>query len=196
MQERTEALHREQDFLRALLNSLQEGIIACDAGGTLTVFNQTTRDFHGLPDASLPPEEWAAHFDLYRADGATPMPMAEIPLFRAWQGEIVRNAELVIAPKSGKRRALLVNGQAIQNAQGQTLGAVVAMHDITERKEIDRLKNEFVSVVSHELRTPLTSILGALGLMVGGVVGRIPVARPEINRHRPCQHGAPGAPDQ
>ncbi len=45
------------------------------------------------------------------------------------------------------------------------------VRDITERYEIDRMKNEFISVVSHEIRTPLTSIRGSLGLLTGGVVG-------------------------
>jgi PAS domain S-box-containing protein len=45
------------------------------------------------------------------------------------------------------------------------------MRDITERKRVDRLKNEFVSIVSHELRTPLTSIMGSLGLLTAGVTG-------------------------
>jgi signal transduction histidine kinase len=48
------------------------------------------------------------------------------------------------------------------------------MHDITKRREVDRLKSEFVSVVSHELRTPLTSIRGSLGLINSGVVGSLP----------------------
>ncbi|MDX2098047.1 MAG: PAS domain S-box protein, partial [Leptolyngbyaceae cyanobacterium bins.59] len=48
------------------------------------------------------------------------------------------------------------------------------VRDITERKQVERLKNEFVSVVSHELRTPLTSIRGSLGLICGGVVGELP----------------------
>lgn len=43
--------------------------------------------------------------------------------------------------------------------------------DVTERKEIDQMKTEFVATVSHELRTPLTSIRGSLGLLVGGVMG-------------------------
>lgn len=47
---------------------------------------------------------------------------------------------------------------------------VVVARDISERKRIDILKNEFVSVVSHELRTPLTSIRGSLGLILGGAV--------------------------
>ncbi|GAB4126695.1 MAG: hypothetical protein Fur005_27630 [Roseiflexaceae bacterium] len=50
---------------------------------------------------------------------------------------------------------------------------VLIVRDITERKAVERLKNEFVSVVSHELRTPLTSIRGSLGLIASGVTGGI-----------------------
>ncbi|MEA2604260.1 MAG: hypothetical protein QOF89_5252 [Acidobacteriota bacterium] len=46
--------------------------------------------------------------------------------------------------------------------------------DISERREVDRLKSEFVSTVSHELRTPLTSIRGSLGLLAAGVLGDLP----------------------
>lgn len=45
--------------------------------------------------------------------------------------------------------------------------------DITERNEVSRLKDEFISVVSHELRTPLTSIRGSLGLIASGVMGNM-----------------------
>jgi len=45
--------------------------------------------------------------------------------------------------------------------------------DLTERKKVERLKNEFVSTVSHELRTPLTSITGALALLLKGVGGEL-----------------------
>ncbi len=51
---------------------------------------------------------------------------------------------------------------------------LVIARDITERKALERLKNDFISTVSHELRTPLTSIKGALGLMAGGVAGTLP----------------------
>ena len=44
------------------------------------------------------------------------------------------------------------------------------MKDISQRREVERLKDEFISVVSHELRTPLTSIRGSLGLLAGGVL--------------------------
>lgn len=51
---------------------------------------------------------------------------------------------------------------------------VLIIRDITERKQTERMKNEFISVVSHELRTPLTSIRGSVGLIKSGTVGEFP----------------------
>ncbi len=63
--------------------------------------------------------------------------------------------------------------QYISN-EDQTARFVTMVRDITERKKVDRMKNEFVSTVSHELRTPLTSIRGSLGLLMGGAIGKLP----------------------
>ncbi len=55
------------------------------------------------------------------------------------------------------------------------VGEIYAVaRDITERKRLDVMKDEFISTVSHELRTPLTSIRGSLGLVTGGVLGEVP----------------------
>ncbi len=56
------------------------------------------------------------------------------------------------------------------------------VRDISERKQLDRLKNEFVAMVSHELRTPLTSIRGSLGLMDGGAAGELPAKARDLVR--------------
>lgn len=53
-------------------------------------------------------------------------------------------------------------------------GTISTYSDVTDRKKVERTKDEFVSTVSHELRTPLTSIQGALGLIVGGALGPTP----------------------
>ena len=52
-------------------------------------------------------------------------------------------------------------------------GVVVVFRDVTRRREVDRMKNEFVSLVSHELKTPLTAIRGSLGLLAGGALGEL-----------------------
>jgi diguanylate cyclase (GGDEF)-like protein/PAS domain S-box-containing protein len=128
------ALDRKSEFLDALLDNIAEGIVACDGAGILTVFNRATRELHGLPEAPLPPERWAEHYDLFLADGITRMETAQIPLYRAFNGEQVRDVEMVIAPRDRPRRVVVCNGRALFNQAGGKLGAVVVLHDITERK--------------------------------------------------------------
>lgn len=51
---------------------------------------------------------------------------------------------------------------------------LAVMRDATQRRQVEKMKNEFIATVSHELRTPLTSVAGSLGLILGGAAGKIP----------------------
>lgn len=70
----------------------------------------------------------------------------------------------------------LQNGAQDYLIKGQieTRGLLRTLRYATERKRLERLKDEFVSTVSHELRTPLTSIAGSLGLLTGKAAGTMP----------------------
>lgn len=74
--------------------------------------------------------------------------------------------------RSGETFPVDVALGAMQLPTGTHVVAVV--RDISERRRIEQLKDEFVSTVSHELRTPLTSIAGSLGLLSGGAAGPLP----------------------
>ncbi len=132
-----EQLERDQGFLKAVLENLSDGVVACDEHGALTLFNRATREFHGLPEEPLPPEQWAEHYDLYSADGRTRLPTEQVPLYRAFRGEKFADVEIVIAPKGLPARSMLCYGQPLTAASGAKLGAVVTMNDITERKRSD-----------------------------------------------------------
>jgi PAS domain S-box-containing protein len=127
---------QDRVFLSAVLEAIEDGIVACDADGVLTLFNRATREFHGRPLQSTTAAQWAADSDLYRPDGTTPLPAEEVPLNRALAGEHVRDAEFVIAPRGGKARTVLANGQPLQDENGNELGAVVSLHDISARQEV------------------------------------------------------------
>ena len=63
-------------------------------------------------------------------------------------------------------RTILVQGAAVQNEEGRSLGYVVILNDVTEQKNLDRMKSSFVAMASHELRTPLTAIKGFVSTLL------------------------------
>lgn len=136
--ERTDALHEQRAAAEVMLENLAEGVVACDADGRLTIFNETARTWHGCDPTDLPPERWADYYDLYEGDGVTPLAPERIPLVRAWRGEQVRNATMSIVLKGGPPRFVLASGGPILDEHGQITGAMVAMHDITAIIESER----------------------------------------------------------
>ncbi|NJO45915.1 MAG: PAS domain S-box protein [Oscillatoriales cyanobacterium RM2_1_1] len=130
-------LQQKRQFLQALLDSLSDAVVACDQDRVLTLFNQATHKLHGLPQESISAERWSEYYSLYHPDGVTPLAQSEVPLFRAWQGESVRDMEIKIVPPDQSPRTVLTSGEPILTPSGEKLGAVVAMRDITERKQIE-----------------------------------------------------------
>ena len=147
-------LNKSEEFLRTVLENISDGIVVCDAEGSLTLFNRATREFHGLPEMALPPHEWAEHYNLYTADGKTLMQTADVPLYRALHEGSVSNVEMVIKAKNGTTRATVSSGQALYDEQNQKLGAVVVMHDVTEHKRAEDSLRES----ENRLRTLLESM--------------------------------------
>ncbi len=123
---------RQQKFQKAILEHIQDGIVACNARGRLITYNRASREIHGCDLAQVPQEEWSNFYQLYHADGETPLKMDEIPLVHAFQGRDVHNQEMVVQSRNGDKRELRVNGQAMYDNDGSKLGAVVSLHDITD----------------------------------------------------------------
>ena len=131
------ARSEQRSFLAAVLESVESGVVACDRHGRLTFFNEAAQEIHGLPAQPLAGERWAEHYHLYRADGETLLPLAEIPLQRALAGERVEQARIVVRTPDGRRRAIEVTGRPLRDGSGQVLGAVISMHDVSARQEAD-----------------------------------------------------------
>lgn len=77
--------------------------------------------------------------------------------------------------KDGSYLWVLDRGKVVvRDADGKALRMIGTHTDISQHKELERIKAELISTVSHELRTPVTSIRGALGLLEAGVLGELP----------------------
>ncbi len=144
-------LRQEEQFLQVLLDTLEEGIVACDADGRITVFNPAARRLHGLSEESDPIGRIPTDQGLRRADGSLMEPR-ENPLIRAMSGEHLRDVEIILESESGDLRKVSVNGQALVDDGGWRLGAVVAMHDVTEQK---RNEERLAELALHD---PLTGL--------------------------------------
>lgn len=89
-------------------------------------------------------------------------------------GERIQHYETVRQHKNGTIIDVALTLSPVKDHSGQTIGISTIVRDITEQRQLDRMKSEFISIVSHELRTPLTAIRGSLGLVMAGVYNQKP----------------------
>jgi PAS domain S-box-containing protein len=180
LQERTRDLelllqaHREEALkTRAILSSIADGVLVLDPHGRIIMMNAAAE--HILGDMAS--DFWAGLLREQPIERIEP-PLDQRPALDA-SGE-VRRFEI-------NRRTISAHAAPVITNDGQQIGTVVALRDVTREAEIDRLKDSFIEHVSHELRTPLTPIKGYIDLMLQTAGDELPGKYLEhlgvINRH-------------
>jgi PAS domain S-box-containing protein len=160
---RVEAAHAD---LLATLETVPAALMIFNVDGSVRLRNRAATEVMGIEPQN--PELRRNYWDRFKRitkEGAL-IPKERWISARALAGEIVRNEELEIHHPDGRVFPILASGAPLRNELGHVTGAVVAFQDIAKMREVDRLKDEFVSIVSHELRTPLTSIRGSVQLVL------------------------------
>jgi len=122
----------------AVLGQLAEGVILVDTSGRITYVNEAAARLHGVSRFDVGPEDYACAYGLLTEDGR-PYPSRELPLSRAvLDGEIVADARWRIRRPDGSEIVAQGSARPIHDADGQPLGAVLTMHDDTERVQTER----------------------------------------------------------
>jgi PAS domain S-box-containing protein len=173
VQEQTAHLRRLARQNEVLVTSVGDGIYGVDHEGRVTFVNPSAASVLGYTPEGL--EGRLAH-DVFHApdpDGA-PYPWSRCYIYEAITHGLVASAEEDEYVRSDGSIIPVEITAAPLLDESEVRGAVVVFRDVTQRREVDRMKDEFLSVVSHELRTPLTSIRGSLGLLGGGRMGELP----------------------
>jgi PAS domain S-box-containing protein len=159
-------LDRDRAFLMAVLDNLQDGVVALDSTGSSQLLNNAFRTMLGIDEStSTPQEQWlGSTFRLYDKDDEE-LGREAMPLHRAFGGEYVPCEAITVRLPDGTRRDLEATAAPIMVYGDSILGAVMTMHDVTAQREAERMKDQFFALVSHELRTPLAAIIGYLELL-------------------------------
>jgi PAS domain S-box-containing protein len=160
-------LQEEAHYNQAILNSVVDSIITINKRGIICSANPATQTIFKCSQAQL----LHKHINYFLEEPHASNIMAQI---KSHTKQSIVNAEInhdiVGLRMDGSSFSLELQLSCINRGDEEIFIAVI--RDISERKRLDRMKNDFISVISHELRTPLTAILGSLRLLEGGALGQ------------------------
>ena len=133
-----------------ILAAMQDGLLVVDSRHRIALFNRTFQELFEVQDGAVN----APLLDVVR--GA----QLDRLISETLRTKAPQRSELgILDPQSGTPRQFQLSAVPMSNEDGAATGAVILFHDITQLKQADEIRRDFVANVSHELRTPL-SILG------------------------------------
>ena len=159
LQNQIQSLSRQGKEQEAILSSMTEGVLALDAEGRLLTINNAGVEMLRLDPAmaqNLPVQEVIQDTGLKWFINRTlsnPEPI---------EGEV----EI----KDNGRKIFKAHGTSLRDSQGISLGTLVVLHDITQLRQLENTRRDFVANVSHELKTPITSIKGFVETLLAGAL--------------------------
>lgn len=153
--------------LRAVFAATSEAILILNPSGTVEDVNAAATRLLGYEAGALERRDVSTVIDIAAGEGSFERRIGVV------DGKIARPTFLDRTARHQDGRAVPVDVALGLMPLADGLHVVALLRDVSERKEAERLKEEFISTVSHELRTPLTSVIGALGLLRGGAAGEL-----------------------
>ncbi|WP_445425675.1 ATP-binding protein [Alishewanella sp. HL-SH06] len=160
LKQSAKALGDKKKTLRSIHDNVFDGIITVDARGIIKTANRACYRIFAYPANSLTGKHWTCLLDPSEDSAKIYDPAQPVQVEIECLGQ---RADQQSFPLQLSHTEL-----PLQQAQ-----RLFVLRDITERKRVERLQNDFVATVSHELRTPLTAINGSLSLALGGALGEL-----------------------
>jgi PAS domain S-box-containing protein len=175
--EAEEALHLATRQRELILESVGDGIYGIGLDGKLTFINAAGARALGYSPEQLTGRDVHEVIHHSHADG-TSYSKSTSPILQAMRrSEPIRMRDEVFWRQDGTAIPVEYSANPLIE-EGRISGMVVAFQDVSERRRLEKMKDEFISTVSHELRTPLTSLRASLGLISSGSLD----TRPEKQR--------------
>jgi PAS domain S-box-containing protein len=154
-----EDAERSRDRIQAILRSVADGLIVTDMDNNVVMINRQGERLLGVRAERVIGRPLEEVFDCEH--------MSNYLNARKHGSDEAATADLDLCPSCLKgRRQIQARISRTHNRGGDRTGLIILLRDITRERDLDRMKNEFISTAAHELRTPLTSILGFSELLL------------------------------
>jgi PAS domain S-box-containing protein len=165
LQRQNKRIFDEKARIDNIIHNLSEGMVVVDPEGKIILVNSTAESLLGITknDMGKPIREVIKDEHLLTL-------AKHIALEK--EGSVQKDIELV-SPNEATKRVLRTSQAVVEDYNGNTVGMVTILNDITKQKEIEKLKSEFLATVSHELRTPLVAIEKSISLILNKEAGDV-----------------------
>jgi PAS domain S-box-containing protein len=163
---------QEQSF-RDLLEALPAAVYTTDAKGKVTFANRAAATLAGR-EPKLGEDEWCVTWRLYHADGR-PMPHDQCPMAQALKrNEAIRGAEAIVERPDGARFPMIPYPTPLRDADGNLIGAVNMLVDISDRKKAELQQKALLDEVNHRVKNTLATVQSLAGQTLrGGAVPKV-----------------------
>ena len=151
----------ERNERQAILSSMVEGVLAVDCGQRVLGLNRAATELFGA--------------DPEQVQRRNLQEIVRSPELQSFVSEVLgtgRSAAGQVTLYGEKERVLHVHGTVLRGADGQAIGGLMVLHDVTRTKKLENIRRDFVANVSHELKTPITSIKGYVETLLEGAKDR------------------------
>lgn len=155
-----------RDRLQVILDDLPGGVLVMTAPDARVEFANSAM-LALIFGSSAPPSAqpiYGTDFRFLRSDGTT-MPLEERPGVRAIRGELVHNLQLFLQRGGESPLPIAVHAAPLKEDANPPTRALVFVQDVTQLRQAEQLKDDFLALVSHELRTPLSAIYGGAHML-------------------------------
>ena len=169
-------MKREKVKDEAVLSGIGEGVIVTDHLGKITFANKAFTSLLGWTEKEALGKLMAEVIPRYNENKEL-IELSKRPITRVLKGQKVETLDTLSRNHFYKRKdGVLMPILGVVTpiiVENKIVGAVQIFRDIAKEKEIDRMKDDFVSIASHELRTPLTAIDGLTSMILDGEYGKV-----------------------
>jgi two-component system, OmpR family, phosphate regulon sensor histidine kinase PhoR len=157
--EKIRNLINQSNELKAVLSSMNEGVIATDTFGWVLSMNKAAKDLLQIDNIQRRIRR--------PLRDAVPNPELVDIIARINEEQIFLMGDLRI--ETPKPVVLEYRGTPLKNNKGHTIGVLIVLSNVTRLRHLENMRKDFVANVSHELRTPITSIQGFVETLIDGV---------------------------